>query len=190
MIAESSPFFPWFSTVRRRTRRIVVAAYWAVTLGLFGVYQWALVYRAGHFGGQDLLFPLYIVVFLPAFLGGVRAGGMVKPFNGVRWVPLPDRDQTQTLFGPSRPLLGSMTASDLELDERERQDRNRVHFVAYTMARWLALGLLVVQCGASLAGTEWLLRIGNAAFFLLALILWSLPQTLILWTEPDLEAQQ
>ena len=188
MIAESSPF-PWFSTVRRRTRRLVVAVYWALVLGLFGVYQWALAYRASHFGGQDLLFPLYLVVFLPAILGGVRAGGIVKPFNGVHWVPLPDRDQTQTLFGPPTPLLGSMAAGDLELDERERQDRNRVHFVAYTMARWLALGLLVVQLGASFAGTAWLMRIGNAAFFLLALVLWSLPQSLILWTEPDMEAQ-
>jgi hypothetical protein len=83
-----------------------------------------------------------------------------------------------------------MAAGDLELDERERQDRNRVHFVAYTMARWLALGLLVVQLGASFAGTAWLMRIGNAAFFLLALVLWSLPQSLILWTEPDMEAPQ
>lgn len=186
MIADSSPF-PWFSTARRRTRRMVVAAYWLVALGTFGVCQWAEFFRLERHSGAGLLFPLQVVVFLPAILGGVRAGGMVKPFNGVHWVPLPDRDYTQTLFGPPRPLLGSMTASDLELDERERQDRNRVHFVAYTSARWMALVLLALQCVAGIASRTWMINFGAAAFFLLALILWSLPQTLILWNEPDVE---
>lgn len=189
MIAESSPF-PWFSTARCGTRRIVLAAYWMVALGTFGVCQWAEFFRIDHHSGAGLLLPLQIVVFLPAILGGVRVGGMVKPFNGVHWVPLPDRDYTQTLFGPRRPLLGSMTESDLELDERERQDRNRVHFVAYTSARWMALVLLALQCALGIASRTWMIHFGAAAFFLLALVLWSLPQTLILWTEPDMEEQR
>jgi hypothetical protein len=165
----------------------VVLSYWVVALGLFGFNLWEQISRPGHARGMGLLFPLQILVFLPALLGGVRAGGFVKPFDGVRWVPLNDRDATQTLFGPPRPLIGSMTASDVQLDEREERDRDRVHFFAYTAARWLALVLVILQCCAGLFSAAWLLECGSAAFFLLALVLWSLPQTLILWTEPDVE---
>ena len=188
MIAESSPF-PWFSTARRRTRRIVVAVYWVVALAFFALIQWKLAFHSSYPvpTWMELLFPLQVILFLPAILGGVRAGGFVKPFRGVRFVPLQERDETQTLFGPPRPVISSMTAADINLDERERRQRDEVHFAAYTSARWLALGLLVAQFAAALAGPEWLTRAGNAAFYLLALVLWSLPQTLILWNEPDME---
>jgi hypothetical protein len=189
MIAESSPF-PWFSTARRRTRRIVVAAYWMVALGTFGVCQWAQFFRPGHNSGADLLFPVQIIVFLPAILGGVRAGGMVKPFGGVHFAPIYEREDMQTLFGPPRPLVGSMAASNAELDEREQRQRDSVHFAAYTSARWTALVLLALQCVAGLFSPVLMSRFGSAAFLLLALVLWSLPQTLILWNEPDMEAQQ
>ena len=189
MIAESSPF-PWFSTARRRTRRLIVVAYWIVALCVFGIVQWKEVLLPGHLGALGLLFPLQAIVFLPAILGGVRAGGIVKPFRGARWVPPPQRDETQTLFGPPRPLIGSMTAADLELDERDLRDRDRAHFLAFTVARWMALVLLAVQLGAGLISSAWLLGAGNAAFFLLALVIWSLPQSMILWTEPDMEQPQ
>ncbi|MGD0912137.1 MAG: hypothetical protein ABR928_09580 [Terracidiphilus sp.] len=189
MIAESSPF-PWFSTARRRTRRIVVAAYWLVALGIIGVYQWAQFFRPGHNPAAGLIFPLQVLVFLPAILGGVRAGGMVKPFSGVHFVPLDGRDYTQTLFGPPRPLIGSMTTSDAILDERERLQRDSVHFAAYTLARWLAFILIVLQCASGLVSPALTSRVGAAAFLLIALVLWSLPQTLILWNEPDVETQQ
>ena len=101
MIAESSPI-PWFSTASRRTRRIVVVAYWVVAVILLGIMQWAEAFRPGRLSDLSLLFPLYVLTFLPAILGGVRVGGMVKPFRGARWVPLTDRDEMQTLFGPRR----------------------------------------------------------------------------------------
>jgi hypothetical protein len=189
MIAESSPF-PWFSTARRRTRRIVVAGYWIVAFVIFVVCQWAELFRSHHPSGIQLLFPLEVIVFLPAILGGVRAGGMVKPFRGVHFAPMNERNDTQTLFGPPRPLMGTMSASDAILDERERRQRDNVHFAAYSSARWLALILLAFQCAIGLASTAWMQRFGAAAFFLLALVLWSLPQTLILWNEPDMEKQQ
>jgi len=186
MIAESSPF-PWFSTARRSTRRLVVVAYWLVALGVFGLIQWKLAFHSNYPvpTWMELLFPLQVIVFLPALLGGVRAGGFVKPFRGVKWAPMQERDDTQTLFGPTRPVINSMTAADIHLDERERRQRDSVHFAAYTCARWFALGLLILEFGAAAAGPEWMMRAGNAAFYLLALVLWSLPQTLILWNEPD-----
>jgi len=189
MIAESSPF-PWFSTARRRTRRLIVVAYWIVALCVFGIVQWKEVLRPGHLDGLGLLFPLQAIIFLPAILGGVRAGGMVKPFRGVHWAPSQQHDETQTLFGPRRPVVNSMTAADLELDERDLRERDRMHFYAYTIARWLILLFLALQVGAVFLSPDWLLRAGDAAFFLLALVIWSLPQSMILWTEPDMEQPQ
>jgi len=186
MISESSPMI-WFSTARRRTRRFVVVVYWIAILAAFSIIQWVNIFRPSHMNGIGLLLPLQIIVFLPAILGGVRAGGLVKPFQGVHWVPLPEREQTQALFGPRRPLIGSSTAADLQLDERDVRDRDRVHFFAYTVSRWLVLLLLIAQSGAGMVSPFWMLHAGNAAFFLLALVLWSLPQSLILWTEPDME---
>ena len=189
MISESSPLV-WFSTTRRRTRRIAVVVYWIAVLGFFGAIQWIEIFRPSHMHGIGLLVPLQTIVCLPAILGGVRAGGMVKPFRGTHWVALPDRDAPQTLFGPRRPLMGSATAADLELDERDVRDRDRAHFLAYTASRWLVLLLLGVQLCAGLWSPAWLLYAGNASFFLLALVLWSLPQSMILWTEPDMEEKR
>ncbi|MGC9225420.1 MAG: hypothetical protein ACP5E2_16020 [Terracidiphilus sp.] len=58
MIAESSPI-PWFSTASRRTRRIVVVAYWVVAVILLGIMQWAEAFRPGRLSDLSLLFPLY-----------------------------------------------------------------------------------------------------------------------------------
>ena len=189
MIAESSPF-PWFSTARRRTRRIVVAVYWLVFFGLFGRYEWKLAFLSSHIRAELMLLPMYLIVLLPGILGGVRLGGIVKPFGKVRWIPpLYETNGTLTLF--KRPQkLGSFSAQDMTLDERDVNDRDRVHYFAYTASRWLALALLFAQIGAGLASSVWLQRIGAASFVLLAMVLWSLPQSIILWTESDVEEPQ
>ncbi len=186
MIVESSPF-PWFSCTRRRTRRIVVAVYWVIVLSIFGLYQWVVSLHPSGFYGLALLFPLQLIVFLPAILGGVRAGGIVKPFGKVRLLPM---DDTFTRLNPNQPLMGNISAAEMTLDERDEWDRDRVHYFAYTASRWLVLALAVVQVVAGLAGPQWLLRIGAASFILIALVLWSLPQSIILWTEPDMEEPQ
>jgi hypothetical protein len=128
-----------------------------------------------------------MLMSIPALLGGVRAGGVVKPFRGVHWVPLQEREDVQSvslLSGPPK------CDEDASLDERETLLRNRVHFVAYTIARWFALILFAAYGLLALIHPDWLRQAGLFCFLLLALTLWSLPQILILWTEPDMEEAQ
>jgi hypothetical protein len=73
------------------------------------------------------------------------------------------------------------------LDERETDERDHVHYVAYTLARWLALFLFVLYGLLGAIHVPWFGHVGPFFFLLLTLVLWSLPQTLILWTEPDME---
>ena len=75
------------------------------------------------------------------------------------------------------------------LDEREMNERDRVHFVAYTLARWIALFLFAAYALLGAIHVSWFSQLGPFFFFLLTLVLWSLPQTLILWTEPDMEPE-
>jgi hypothetical protein len=172
-----------YSVGRRSRRRGIVIAYWiAMCLALLGFARHS-IRHSGVFVSPALV---NILVFLPAVLGGVRAGGAVKPFRGVRFAPLDGGEGTLTLFRKAQSGRG-INPSDGEMDERETRDRDRVHFTAYTVGRWMAMGLFLV-CGAVDAWRpELLVWLAPGFLFLLVLMLWSLPQSLILWNEPDVE---
>lgn len=182
MIADTHNTWGW-SVNRRSDRRRLEVGYWIFVVALTAAFL-----RFGNIHGTFANpWMVYALFFLPALLGGVRAGGAVKPFRGLRWVPLNDRDSTQTIFGKPQPVLGGAVASDFELDERETHERDRVHFVAYTAARWGALGLLGLTVAAEAWRPAWMAWMAPTFLFLLVLTLWSLPQSIILWTEPDVE---
>jgi hypothetical protein len=173
---------------QRRTRRVLVVGYWCLVAFFCRVF---LLHQAHH-GIEDMgpWIVLPAIFNLSGLLGGVRAGGAVKPFSGAHWIsnsPSTAGEGTQTLFG-----TGLRTGADegWALDERERLERNGVHFVAYTIARWFALLLLAIYAALGAAHVAWFNRIGPFFVFLLTQVLWSLPQSLILWTEPDMEEPQ
>jgi hypothetical protein len=171
----------------RSRRRWVVAVYWLLVGGAYGLMVWSELTRPHNSDPARLLFPLQTLIFMPALLGGVRAGGLVKPFRGIHWAPVNDRDELQTLLGEPKAMVRSMTVEDADLDERETRLRDRVHFLAYTVARWLALGLLLVYVAVGLLNPEWIGRMGAVFFYGTTLALWSLPQSLILWNVPDVD---
>lgn len=174
-----------FFASRRNTRRWIVAVYWLLVLGFTSAF---LRHQFRHaFDAIAILYTIQVLINIPAILGGVRAGGLVKPFRGVRWAPLIDRDDIQTVFGPPKPVVAGLISPEAELDERERHDRDRVHFVAYTAVRWLALLLFASYLALGVFRADWTERLGPTFFFLLTLVLWSLPQSLILWNDPDME---
>jgi len=187
MITTTNKLFG-LSVARRSTRRFLVVVYWlgiAAFVAAFAFDQ--MRHTLDVFG---IIIALQILTNLPSLLGGVRAGGVIKPYRGVRWAPLLDRDDVQTVFSGARPVIGSAAAADLALDERETRLRDRVHFVAYTLMRWITLFLFAGYAGFAIYRPEWTRQAGLFLFILLALVLWSLPQTLILWTEPDMEEPQ
>jgi hypothetical protein len=174
-----------FSVARRGTRRALVLVYWSF-LALSCVAF--LIHQARHgFDGGSVVFTLQFLVFLTALLGGVRAGGFVKPFRGVHLVPLMESGGLQSLLRPANPPA---ILEDAGLDERESRLRDRVHFVAYTLTRWFALLLFVLYGAVGFVHAAWLALAGPFFFFLLTMTLWSLPQSIILWTEPDMEEAQ
>lgn len=177
MISKRDAFC--FHIERRQTRRVLVAGYWF----FLAAYCGAFLVRAQHhgflFNGSDLT-----VFLIPAILGGVRYGGAVKPFRSPVFVPLMERSDVGTIFGRSS-TRGFETLEPL--DERETNLRDRVHFVAYSVCRWLAFLLFVLYGILGLIKPVWLSAVGPFLFVVLTLTLWSLPQSIILWTEPDLE---
>lgn len=187
MISASNKLFGQ-SVARRSRRRILVVVYWLAVAAFTGAF-W--VDQARHtldiFG---VFIALQLLVNLSSVLGGVRAGGAVKPYRGVKWAPLLDRDDLQTVFGAPRPILAGAAASDLALDERETRLRDRIHFVAYTLMRWITLAVFAAFALIIYLRPDWMHQAGLFFFLLLATILWSLPQTLILWSEPDMEDPQ
>jgi len=181
MISESA--HPFGLTIGlRRTRRWLVAGYWLLITASFVPLELGESKALTHTLRGAPLLPLQILVFLPALLGGVRTGGLVKPFRGTRWVPLLEDNTPLTIF--AKPHTHPAEA---DLDERETLQRDRVHFLAYTVSRWMVLGLMVLYCIVNTWNPLLGQRLGVACFCLVALTLWSLPQSMILWTEPDME---
>jgi hypothetical protein len=117
-----------------------------------------------------------LTIALGSLLGGLRQGGPVKPYGKV---PQPEGVQTLNLAG-RRSFEESVP-----LDERERGRRDHAHFTAYRI-------LYVTLACAALPYLICLLNLPQLteratppllwAFFVYVL---SLPQCVLLWTEPD-----
>lgn len=169
----------------RYKRRMWVAGYWCfVALDCFLFLRYQTRHGVDNIG---LPFVIQTLLVLPGLLGGVRAGGLVKPFRGVHWIPMQEQGEVQTLLKPSAiPAI----LQDTSLDERETHERDRIHFIAYTLARWLSLLLFMIYAMVGALHAAWFSRVGPFFLFLLTVTLWSLPQSIILWTEPDMEEPQ
>jgi hypothetical protein len=178
MISTSEELFG-FSIARRSTRRVLVVAYYCAMA--FGLYELLFNSDSKASGLGTYIVGIVVLINLPLCLGGVRRGGFVKPFRGVKWNP----GEVQTLLHPS-----NRSGADAPLDERETGERDRMHFLAYTLTRWFALLLLAVYGLIAANYPAAHRQTGSVFLCLLTLSLWSLPQTIILWTEPDMEEPQ
>ena len=97
-------------------------------------------------------------------LGGYGRGGLIKPFV------------TRTPFGSRTPWHN---------DERELRRRDRMHFYAYRFV----VALLLLGC--ALAGDPFRSSQLSRALLLAGMVLGpTLPQALLLWTEPDVETEE
>jgi hypothetical protein len=181
MISDTRSLWGW-SISRRSTRRWIVMGYWLLTA--FWAYA-ILMYAIRHHGAFMSFSIIYPMLWLPAFLGGVRAGGAVKPFRSTYWVSVPDRAGMISLFHRD-----TAAQQEMELDEREIRLRDCVHFVSYTVVRWLALVFFALYALISTQHPEWLGISGPVFLFVIVMMLWGLPQSIILWNEPDVEAER
>lgn len=172
----------------RPARRRIVVFYYLVSLAL-GWFAWALFLRgpapAGWHGFVDGFAPgalLSWLVLSPGLLGGVRAGGLVRPFSpryGRTWYNFPLTE----LFLSHRRRREEDTAP---VDERDREVRDHAHYLAMSVLRLGALLLAVGVWAAMILRSACLAPLATFGCYALFIAAMTLPQAILLWTEPDL----
>ena len=153
------------SLQRRRNRRWLVASYWAAVSMSAASLHWN---------------PAIRLLVRGRFLGHGWAEALASIFTGV-------------LFGYLTVCLGGVSDRgilpewDAPFDERGIRLRNAAHFEAYRIFRMIIAPVAIVT--AILFCTVWSHYQSLAAplFLLLWCLVFSLPQSLILWWEPDME---
>jgi hypothetical protein len=171
---------------RAHRRAMVVGLYSALALGMVGLFfadRWRV-------SGYYLVFATFLINRV--FLGGYASSWLVKPFNE----KAPRRSDVAPPFlllalRVYRPVLGE---NAYRIDERELEQRGRAHYQAY-QALTVVLAVLWLPAGWSAFKPAWMAGFGPAvALVVYGLVLagivlaLTLPQAILLWTEPDMEA--
>ena len=126
------------------------------------------------------------------FLGGYSHGGLIKPFNNKQ---PPREDTAPPLLAIGLRVYNPLPQDDRSFrnDERELAQRDRAHYLAYQA---VAISLVVpwVVADVAVAKPAWAQNMGISAVHLLyglilaiLLLAFTLPQAILLWTEPDME---
>jgi hypothetical protein len=156
----------------QRQRRLLVVLYYMMFLAMAGAGLWI-----GPKSWGDLFIFTLVVGGL---LGGIQYGAPVKAYEEIQ-LPMAMGDGTQTLNLSGRRENGLWSP----LDERERTQRDHAHYTAYRILRG-SLGALALAYGFSLSWTyPGLGRQLPMLVWMLVVYVLSLPQAVVLWTEPE-----
>lgn len=96
-------------------------------------------------------------------------------------------------FALARALGVARCEGARELDERERMNRDRAHYVAYQVLGWAMLAVVLYAAVAVRVDWLWMPTTPQGAVGALAAVaiaLGLLPMTILAWTEPDLMADE
>jgi hypothetical protein len=169
---------------RQRRRVLVVAIYAAMAVFL------AIAFSSHHWEGMSPYVIWTVILICRLFLGGYYPGGLIKPFNE----KASKRKETSSLqLLRLRVFPSTLTADgEYENDERELNQRGQAHYLAY---RVLGLSLLVPWAVSSFfgesrfSGTYAVIanHVCSAMLLTLLLLFLTLPQAILLWTEPDMD---
>ena len=155
----------------RRKRRLIVVAY----------YLLVIVFPLFIFGGAHWLTTALVsqTFILGSLLGGLKSQGPVKRFEGEDYDSLPDQTVTLNLSGLDR------RPGVTRLDEREVHQRDHAHYRAYAIVR-LVLAAATAACWLLMdRGYNWPQHWMPVLLWTLLIFVLSLPQAILLWTEPD-----
>lgn len=185
-------------TPRVNRRRLVVLFY-----GIFGALVLANWMRGSHTGGG--LWTIEFTVLVGPILGGYFAGisvlsgraRLVEPFTARKTLKYPG---SASVLKPST-LLHPVVDNDPELriDERALRRRDYAHYVSHGfLGTLISVGFILEFLSNSNIGgvieslrltsndvnriVYYLLQIGYISFM-------TLPQAILLWTEPDMETE-
>jgi uncharacterized membrane protein YkgB len=174
---------------RRTRRRGLVAGVYLALAVLIAVLWW----RTGWHGtGVWLIWAVMLACRF--FLGGHYRGGLIKPF--VYRKPMNAEAPPSLLALKLRVYQPVLQADDdgFRNDERELNQRDRAHYLAYqTIGMMLMIELLVASMRMLNPRLQaWMGMPADRMYYgvtLVTLTLFlTLPQAILLWTEPDMEA--
>jgi hypothetical protein len=170
---------------RQKARRRALTAYWAFA-GLFAILlglgeAGILSHKSGPLVGAAGGAGAAIVIFVFTRM----AFGILVEFESPRLKP---RTPFALLNGFLDGLLGVVNHDHelLSLDERDLYLRNRVHYDAFRFMRSVALCVGIFFCFLPWAGLAYRSWMTAPVAFLAIFALMFLPQTLVLWREPDI----
>ena len=171
-----------------RRRTLVVMVYAAMAALMAGM--WYL----DHWRATGIWVYWAAVLACRLFLGGYYRGGLVKPFND----KAPRRRQQAPSFLAVGLRLYNPLPDDDRLfrnDERELAQRDHAHYLAYqAIAVALVIPWFVADVGMMKPAwaRELSIPIDHLLYGLILAVLllaFTLPQAILLWTEPDMEEQ-
>jgi hypothetical protein len=171
---------------RRARRRVMVVLIYA-TLALL----MAGLFMADHWRTSGNYLIIAVILANRFFLGGYDARGLIKPFNGK--TPRSVEQPPPFLLLALRVYDPRPADKSYRNDEREIQQLGRAHYLAYQTIIVLFLPLWLLSKWstftpnmlANIHVSPGLLTCGLA---LISIVLaFTLPQSILLWTEPDME---
>lgn len=156
-------------------RRSLVALYYALLL----TFAIAALIK----GAKDVGYIIPQILTFGGLLGGIRVGGPIKPYSEASTLGA-EKGRLQTLNLEDRKPFDDGTIFNA-LDERERSQRDMAHYRAYRILM-LTLGIACVAYWLSLNWTyAWIGTRGPMLAWMLLVYVLSLPQCVLLWTEPE-----
>jgi hypothetical protein len=175
---------------RRRRRGLVALVYAGLAASMAGF--WFL----DRWSGLSIILLFCLAKMANSiFFGGIGFGGLVRPFVNRPTLRMP-APAVRLLRWGLRPA-SKLNQSELRNDEREVHQRDHAHYRAY---RVLIAGislLWILAIGILLGPRPYPESFGPipAHLFLFGLVMvllvvsLTLPQAILLWTEPDMEAE-
>lgn len=178
------------SMARQTRRRALVVAIYA-TFALLMAVSWATTQWRGT--GAYVIWAA--ILACRYFLGGHYAGGLVKPFNG----KAPKRyDMPPPLLALKLRVYQPVPADDgsaYRNDERELHQRDHAHYIAFQAVGVAVCVPMFIASMRLIRPTlmSWIPMQPDAIYYgltLMAMILFlTLPQAILLWTEPDMQEE-
>lgn len=158
-----------------RQRHLLVIGYYLFLLAFALVGLWRGRLNVG------ILIPQ--IVTFGGLLGGIKMGGPVKYYYESNR-PQPDGSGVQSLNLSGRRPFNLWPGSD-PLDEREKAQRDAAHFKAYRIMMVTLIILAFSYWSINTWDATWTSRRVPFMIWLMLTYVLSLPQAVLLWTEPQ-----
>jgi hypothetical protein len=172
---------------QQRRRVLVIAIYTLLAALMAALWHWT------HWRGTGAYMFWAAMLLCRFFLGGYYTSGLVKPFNGK--APRQSEMPPPLLLLKLRMYHPILTRDDSAFrnDERELEQRDRAHYLAFQamgisvilMAFLASMRILSPRLQSWMAIPADQLYYGCALGILILFL--TLPQSILLWTEPDME---